>query len=89
MSTDEKTIELLSSLSHEETTLRVVAERSFMKTLNGGCSAPVAVESKIKNDNILELTGGVFSLDGKESITKSTTVDLWYHIEVIIYHLIN
>jgi len=77
MATDEKTIELLSSLSHEETTLRVVAERSFMKALNGGCSAPVAVESKIKDDNILALTGGVFSLDGKESIIKTENIDLW------------
>ena len=77
MATDEKTIELLSSLSHEETTLRVVAERSFMKTLNGGCSAPVAVESKLKYDNTLELTGGVFSLDGKEAIIKTESVDLW------------
>jgi len=76
MATDEKTIELLSSLSHEETTLRVVAERSFMKALNGGCSAPVAVESKIKDDNILALTGGVFSLDGKESIIKTENIDL-------------
>ena len=77
MATDEKTMELLSSLSHEETTLRVVAERSFMKTLNGGCSAPVAVESKIKDDNTLELTGGVFSLDGNEAIIKTKCVDLW------------
>lgn len=77
MATDEKTIELLSSLSHEETTLRVVAERSFMKTLNGGCSAPVATESNITKDNVLELTGGVFSLDGSEAIVKTESVNLW------------
>ncbi|CAG5105298.1 Oidioi.mRNA.OKI2018_I69.chr1.g2002.t1.cds [Oikopleura dioica] len=76
MATDEKTIELLSSLSHEETTLRVVAERSFMKTLNGGCSAPVATESNITKDNVLELTGGVFSLDGSEAIVKTESVNL-------------
>merc|ERR1719270_2792514 len=38
-----------------------------MKTLEGGCSVPVAVNSKVL-DNGLELHGGVWSLDGSTSI---------------------
>ena len=62
LSEDLETAKLLECLNHPETALRVVAERAFMKRLNGGCSAPVAVESNLKND-ILTLSGAVFSLD--------------------------
>ena len=30
-----------------ETVLATIAERAFMKTLEGGCSVPVAVNSKV------------------------------------------
>lgn len=45
---DEKTIKLLEPLYDLQTALRVIAERSFLKTLGGGCSAPVAVTSDLK-----------------------------------------
>lgn len=52
-----------------------VAERAFLRTLEGGCSAPVAVESRFLDD-VLYLKGGVWSLDGKRSITQSLDVKL-------------
>ena len=59
MEGDDSTAKVLKSLNHRDTALRVVAERSFMKTLMGGCSAPVAVQTKI-NQESLSLKGGVF-----------------------------
>ena len=59
MEGDDSTAKVLKSLNHRETALRVVAERSFMKTLMGGCSAPVAVQTKISQES-LSLKGGVF-----------------------------
>lgn len=72
---DAATVELLSPLCHLDTTIRTIAERAFMRTLEGGCSAPVAVHSKITEDGELHLKGGVWSLDGKEELvdTKSTS----------------
>lgn len=54
------------------TALRVTAERSFLKTLGGGCSAPVAISSKLRieksNQIKISLKGAVWSLDGTEEI---------------------
>jgi len=52
-----------------------VAERAFLRTLEGGCSAPVAVESRLAGD-MLHLKGGVWSLDGKRNVTQSLEVEL-------------
>ena len=70
---DRETLTLLAHLHHRETVLATIAERSFMKTLEGGCSVPVAVNSKVLEDG-LELEGGVWSIDGKEKLTGKKTV---------------
>ncbi|XP_057370318.1 porphobilinogen deaminase-like [Daphnia carinata] len=72
---DMATRQLLAPFSHAETLLCCVAERAFLRTLEGGCSAPVAVESRFLDD-VLYLKGGVWSLDGKRSITQSLDVKL-------------
>jgi len=72
---DENTARILQTLIHEETCLRVVAERAFMKYLDGGCSSPIAVNCTLEND-VLTLLGAVFSVDGSESLYKEMKVDL-------------
>ncbi|KAL7305670.1 uncharacterized protein LOC106649207 [Trichogramma pretiosum] len=67
---DEAVLSLLEPLTHLESTICCVAERSFLKTLGGGCSAPVGVCSELKEKN-LTLTGAVLSLDGKELIENT------------------
>ncbi|CAH1797169.1 unnamed protein product [Owenia fusiformis] len=64
---DLETIRLLSKLHHFETVIRVVAERAFLRTLEGGCSVPVAIHTEIIDDNLF-MKGGVFSIDGTESV---------------------
>lgn len=75
--TDTETIELLRPLYDIKTGLHVIAERSFLKTLGGGCSAPVAVRSTLSEINdkghTLSLTGAIWSLDGKEELSESSS----------------
>ncbi|ALC42998.1 l-3-02640 [Drosophila busckii] len=67
---DVQILTMLQKLMCLNTTCRILAERSFLKTLGGGCSAPVAVWSKLngeahqQSDSGLSLIGAVWSLDG-------------------------
>ncbi|XP_078055251.1 porphobilinogen deaminase-like [Mustelus asterias] len=72
---DTAILDMVSALNDPETVLRCIAERSFMKHLEGGCSVPVAVHTAI-NENQLYLTGAVYSLDGSDSLkdTMQTSV---------------
>jgi len=62
---DRDTLALLEVLNHRDTVLATVAERAFMKKLEGGCSVPVGV-STVVDDSSVRLVGGVWSLDGTE-----------------------
>jgi hydroxymethylbilane synthase len=66
------TREILQQLNHKNTQICTQIERDFLKTLEGGCSAPIGALAII-NQEIIEFTGNVFSLNGKEkaTITKS------------------
>ncbi|MEO9275659.1 hydroxymethylbilane synthase [Marinomonas sp. 5E14-1] len=66
-SDDAETFQLLAPLQHEETAIRVMAERAVNERLNGGCQAPIACFALLKNDNIW-LRGLVGSPDGKVMI---------------------
>lgn len=65
------------AINHLETEQRLLAERAFLKKLEGGCSIPVfALANYFSIENIdketISITGGIISLDGKERIVKST-----------------
>ena len=54
---NEVIINILNSLNDPETYFRCLAERAFLRTLEGGCSVPVAVNTAIfKNDKGTTLT---------------------------------
>lgn len=64
---DARILKLLSPLNHMPTAVTCSAERSFLKALNGGCSAPVGVESCWDEmTGVLELRGQVLSVGEKE-----------------------
>uniref|UniRef100_A0A3P9HVC2 Porphobilinogen deaminase n=1 Tax=Oryzias latipes TaxID=8090 RepID=A0A3P9HVC2_ORYLA len=67
---DTDILEMVSVLHDPDTVLRCIAERAFLKRLEGGCSVPVAVHTYIK-DSQLYLTGAVYSLDGSESLKET------------------
>ncbi|MGK7944116.1 MAG: hydroxymethylbilane synthase [Microcystaceae cyanobacterium] len=52
---------------------RCLAERAFLRELEGGCQVPIGVNTVIEGDN-LTLTGMVASLDGK-TLIKDTLTD--------------
>ncbi|XP_027691453.1 porphobilinogen deaminase isoform X1 [Vombatus ursinus] len=74
---DQEVLDLVRVLHDPETLLRCIAERAFLRHLEGGCSVPVAVHTVLK-DGQLYLTGGVWSLDGSDSLkeTMQTTINV-------------
>ncbi len=44
---DDAVLGVVGALTHRETVLECIAERAFMKVLEGGCSAPVAAHAKV------------------------------------------
>ncbi|KAI8996885.1 porphobilinogen deaminase [Pilobolus umbonatus] len=64
---DNDTIALLEALNHDETRLVCLAERSLMRTLEGGCSVPIGVNTKLEGKK-LKLHGLVSNLDGQEMV---------------------
>ncbi|KAM8854285.1 porphobilinogen deaminase-like isoform 1-T1 [Synchiropus picturatus] len=70
---DADILDMLSVLHHSDTVLRCIAERAFLRHLEGGCSVPVAVHTEIKDEQVrtLYLTGAVYSLDGSESLKET------------------
>ncbi|XP_781025.2 porphobilinogen deaminase [Strongylocentrotus purpuratus] len=67
--------ELLRQLNHVPTLIRCIAERGLLKTLEGGCSAPVAVHSELE-ENRLTLNASVLSLDGSELREEEKSITL-------------
>lgn len=77
-SNDVRILSMLQKLACLETQCKILTERSFLKTLGGGCSAPVAVHTNLErrrgndDDYELNITGAVWSLDGKIEIQSNT-----------------
>lgn len=61
---------MLSKISHISTHLATITERSLLRTLEGGCSAPLGVEtrwvSNVWEKPVLQMKAVVVSTDGKE-----------------------
>ncbi|OJJ50925.1 hypothetical protein ASPZODRAFT_162818 [Penicilliopsis zonata CBS 506.65] len=61
---------MLSKIGHNETTFAVLAERSLLRTLEGGCSAPLGVETEwvhtVEGLKKLRMRAIVVSVDGSE-----------------------
>jgi len=76
MENDDFCKEALSKLNHTETEICTHIEREFLKTLEGGCTAPIGALATFSSDKI-DFEGVLFSLDGKEkhTIKKSCTFD--------------
>jgi hydroxymethylbilane synthase len=67
---DIELLSLLKAIEHPHTRDCCLAERAFLRELEGGCQVPIGVNTEI-NDNNLSLTGIVASVDGK-NLVKDT-----------------
>jgi hydroxymethylbilane synthase len=65
---DERVMSVLNDLSNQDSTLAGLAERSLMRTLEGGCSVPIGVETTWIEKGKLLMKAIVVSLDGSESV---------------------
>ena len=72
---DHKILKIIDVLNHEETNKRCLAERSFLRELEGGCQVPIGVNSEVKDDLIC-LRGMVASIDGKRLIKDYSEGDI-------------
>ena len=72
---DHRTRELIKPLDHPLTHESVLAERSLLRDLRGGCMAPVAAWCR-KEEEKLRLDAAVLSFDGTERVSVRRTGDL-------------
>jgi hydroxymethylbilane synthase len=59
--------QIVSALDHRETHLAVLAERAFLRRLEGGCQVPFAAHARISRDRIL-IRGLVATPDGNQLV---------------------
>lgn len=69
LDTDKKEA-IRNALNHNETETCLLAERAFLRTMDGGCSIPVFGLARLNHDRVT-LQGGIISLDGSQVIRKS------------------
>jgi hydroxymethylbilane synthase len=71
-SNDAEVQKLLKAIEHPATRDRCLAERAFLRDLEGGCQVPIGVNTEINGDT-LTLTGIVASIDGTEFVQDSVS----------------
>ncbi|MBE9199196.1 MULTISPECIES: hydroxymethylbilane synthase [unclassified Nodularia (in: cyanobacteria)] len=69
---DTEIITILKAIEHTETRDRCLAERSFLRILEGGCQVPIGVNTVIEGDQ-LTLSGIVASVDGQKLVQDTVT----------------
>lgn len=60
---DETLLDTCAGMNHAETAICVKAERDFLKTLEGGCSAPIGALATIEGEHVF-FKGNICSVDG-------------------------
>jgi hydroxymethylbilane synthase len=64
-----------AAINHPASELALLAERAFLRKMEGGCSVPVFVLAELKG-SILKIMGGVVSLDGVDEIRLEDSVEI-------------
>ncbi len=72
---DFEIIELLEKINHKLTNICVIAERQFLKILDGDCETAVGAIANLKGKNII-LEAELFSVDGKQRFYHSASKDI-------------
>jgi hydroxymethylbilane synthase len=71
-SDDTELISLLKAIEHPQTRDRCLAERAFLRDLEGGCQVPIGVNTEINGEQ-LTLTGIVASVDGQKMVKDTVS----------------
>lgn len=65
---DHEIKELFKDVNHRETQICIDIERNFLRTLEGGCTAPIGAFAEINDKNEVRFIGRLCSLDGKNCL---------------------
>jgi len=65
---DDEINQYLSIIDHEATHLSIMAERAFLRRLEGGCQVPIGAWGSVSDQGMLTLKGFVGDLDGRKLI---------------------
>ena len=77
MENDGFTIDAVSQLNDIETEICTYIERQFLRTLEGGCTAPIGALAKYnENDDTIDFKGILLSIDGKQKLEIEKSVDI-------------
>ncbi|MBP4138961.1 hydroxymethylbilane synthase [Flavobacterium geliluteum] len=80
MENDNYTLDAISQLNHIETEICTYIERQFLRTLEGGCTAPIgALVRYDEEEDTLRFQGILLSVDGKQKleIDKTVAIEEW------------
>ncbi|OKL39138.1 hydroxymethylbilane synthase [Pontibacter flavimaris] len=61
---------LKQALNHAETHVCLLAERAFLRTMEGGCSIPSFALARLTKEGV-RISGGIVSLDGKKLLQET------------------
>ena len=77
MAEDTFCLNALSELNHIETEICTYIERQFLRTLEGGCTAPIGALAKYNEQNdTIEFQGVLLSVDGKQKLETNKNIDI-------------
>ena len=77
MAEDEYILDALAQLNHIETEICTYIERQFLKTLEGGCTAPIgAIATYHEKEDTINFKGVLLSIDGKQKLEIEKNVDI-------------
>lgn len=69
---------LIGGLNHRPTELSIIAERAFLRALDGSCRTPIAALATA-SDETMRLRGQVLSLDGTFCVTRESSARVTTH----------
>lgn len=77
MAEDSFSLEAVSQLNHIETEICTYIERQFLRTLEGGCTAPIGALARYNEaTDCIDFHGALFSLDGRQKLEIKRTFDI-------------
>ena len=77
MENDSFTIDAVSQLNDIETEICTYIERQFLRTLEGGCTAPIgALATYNEEEDVIDFKGVLLSIDGKQKLEIDKKVDI-------------
>ena len=72
---DEHISNLINKINHYQTFISIEAERTFLKTLEGGCQIPIGCYTKIEENNFT-IYGFISNPDGSNMLKNSATGEI-------------